>query len=649
MTQPVEQQIKFKVDRNAQQRAIRDIEAVNTRLDRADEQYQQLSNRVGLAGDFQSNLGALRGLADTAGLGGLGQGLGVVGEIGVLAEELPRLKTAIQNMPDVVSAAASALGTNTAGLIGSLGIGAVALVAVTLAVNAYNASIEAQKKALEGALSAQDNYYRALENTTSKAAQQQIDQLTRSQAVVSQQMGELQGAVDSAFSQLQQNFGDGLARALVAAGQTPITQLQERLSELQTEFSTNEQTIARLKEGLESGVFAANDMRAAEEQLASTRANEAQKFLSGIEGEIRQRAELNNLIINGSQEQKRDRLNQLQIDQQIAQAQLEAAQRQRSLAQANPGIVADIISEEDLQKLRDRSQQLSDDIALLAGNLFATDQTKYWGALSDALNDNSFATKQMLGAEQQLASERKKAAADALLEANEAMVEAEAELAKLRMQEADALAEMQREISKIVSEIIAERAKVEAEAAEDRLEAAEELAEDMAEIDEDRAKSEKGARRKRDVLQAIEAREAAKDQQDDTRKAYDKQLREIQKGLDKQYKSITENAAKSAAAVDDRYRRERQTLQQAQQQAQIDLINAANAQRTIQQQIYALNRQDAYNAGLLVGQSFAAGAVAGAGTGGGGSSTASSSSLNRRIDQRVDQRLAQIFPQPTQF
>lgn len=602
MTQPIEQQIKFKVDPAAQQRTMREIESVYARLDRADEQYSKLSNRVGLAGDFQSNLGALRGLADTAGLGGVGQGLGVAGEIGVLAEELPRLKTAIQNMPDVVSTAAAALGTTGAGFVGALGIGAVALGAVTLAVNAFNASIDAQKKALEGALSVQDRYYLAIANSTSAEVQQNIDNLTARNAALQQQMDETQGSIDATIQDAKDQFGS-FWPTVIATGWTPYQTLMDQHKKLQAEYDTNAQEIGRYTQGLKINAFAANDARAAQEQYTQ----QLERFNAGILGFARDAVGIANETSLSSD----------QIKSRIADANTEMNYLKEAIQNLE---AAGIRTSEELQPLYDRYNDLLDVYARLTNDVLP----------------------EVIRAEQMRES------ADDLLEANEAMVKAEAELAKLRMKEAELTAEMQREISKILSEITAERAKAEAEAAEDRLEAAEDFAEDMAEIDEDRAKTEKGARRKRDVLAAIEARETAKDQQDDTRKAYDKQLKEVQKGLDKQYKSITENAAKAAAAVDERYRRERQTLQQAQQQAQIDLINAANAQRVIQQQIYALNRQDAYNAGLQVGQAFAAGAVTGAGVGTGGSTT-STSSLNRQIDQRVDQRLASIFPQPTQF
>ncbi len=90
------------------------------RLDLADNELDQLNRRVGFGGDVQSNLGSLRGLAGTAGATGLASGLGVAGELAALAEELPRLKFAAQNMGDVIKLVATQIGFSGAGLIGAL-------------------------------------------------------------------------------------------------------------------------------------------------------------------------------------------------------------------------------------------------------------------------------------------------------------------------------------------------------------------------------------------------------------------------------------------------------------------------------------------------------------------------------------------------
>ena len=88
--------------------------------------FDEVSRGVALAGDAQSNLGAIRGLADAAGFGGLGGGIGIAGEVLALGEELPRLKAAFQGLPDVARAAYEAIGARGTALIGSMALLAVA-------------------------------------------------------------------------------------------------------------------------------------------------------------------------------------------------------------------------------------------------------------------------------------------------------------------------------------------------------------------------------------------------------------------------------------------------------------------------------------------------------------------------------------------
>lgn len=80
---------------------------------RYNDDFDAVSRRVALAGDAQSNLGALRGLAGAAGFTGVSGGLDIAGEIIVLTEELPRLKASLAGLPAAVKAAVDAIGIGT--------------------------------------------------------------------------------------------------------------------------------------------------------------------------------------------------------------------------------------------------------------------------------------------------------------------------------------------------------------------------------------------------------------------------------------------------------------------------------------------------------------------------------------------------------
>lgn len=105
------------------------------------DEFDRVSRDVSLAGDVQSNLGAISGLAGAAGFSGGAQAIGVAGEITALTEELPRLKTAIAGMPGVISSAVSALGgIGGVGLIGALGAVTIGTIAFIDALNRSRAA-----------------------------------------------------------------------------------------------------------------------------------------------------------------------------------------------------------------------------------------------------------------------------------------------------------------------------------------------------------------------------------------------------------------------------------------------------------------------------------------------------------------------------
>lgn len=99
------------------------------RLERASKEFDAVSKRVALAGDVQSNLGAVRGLSSLAGAGGLAGGIGAGGELTVLIEELPRLKKSLAGMPETVRAATKELGGGLrVGLAGGIAVATAAIV-----------------------------------------------------------------------------------------------------------------------------------------------------------------------------------------------------------------------------------------------------------------------------------------------------------------------------------------------------------------------------------------------------------------------------------------------------------------------------------------------------------------------------------------
>jgi hypothetical protein len=310
---------------NKVEKTSQSISELSGRLDAADENFDVISRRVGLAGDVQSNLGAIRGLSDVAGLGGVGQGIGIAGEIAALTEELPRLKAALSNMPDVVKFVSSEVGATGVGLIGALGG-----LAIVLSLAAKAAEAERNRKLAE--LQAADQYSQFAITATFDEAVARREALKadieRQQALLANVQSQLDQVESSAVDAARENFGDNVAADLIGqigagirkgsaelgVGRGDIQALQEEYNRLNGEIANNVEFFNLISGGLQNGTFAANEAtKAIDEQ--------AQRTIDFYQQQYDFQLKYNDLVTNGSKEQ---------FDQVLAQNKLETdANRER--------------------------------------------------------------------------------------------------------------------------------------------------------------------------------------------------------------------------------------------------------------------------------------------------------------------------------
>ena len=154
------------------------------------------------------------------------------------------------------------------------GLVGVAIGAVTIAMTAFNQSIDASKKRLEAAIGAQDAYYEAVGKLTSGEARQQLTDLQAQQPALQAKAAEATNALNSAFAQASSQFGDAGARALFATG--AFSSLYDAQTKASQAAQTNADTITRLSQGLASGAFAAADMAAAVDVVSKAQLEAAQ-------------------------------------------------------------------------------------------------------------------------------------------------------------------------------------------------------------------------------------------------------------------------------------------------------------------------------------------------------------------------------------
>lgn len=277
--------------------AADDFQIAQRQLSRYQQQFDQTSRNVGLAGDVQSNLGALSALTGSS-------EIAVAGEVVALVEELPRLKDAVSGLPATLSAAASAIGGPGLGLIGATG--------ALLAVYAL-ASQEAERnrQAVAGFL---DSQGRAIDLIR-----------TGSQEEIEARQAELEVQRDNARARLElvqqqeQNFVNALSPFLLGA------------AELSASLGVGDQSLRALRDEINEAQNAANDAQR-ELDVLNQRIGDSEvqaRLAAEAEAELAEARQQNIDRLVGLELQTRLQAEQQSVD--AIQGRIEAINREREL------------------------------------------------------------------------------------------------------------------------------------------------------------------------------------------------------------------------------------------------------------------------------------------------------------------------------
>ena len=288
---------------------------------RYNDEFDNVSRNVGLAGDVQSNLGALGGIA--GGLGGsaggqVGQGIGVAGEFAALIEEAPRLKSALAGLPSTINSAVGALGASGVGLIGGIG----ALTAVfTLATQAGQRAAKAARERL----TAEREVIDLLVSGTQADIQTRRDQLEQQREAAQQFRDESRAAIE-AYDRDARNLAGVTGEVgvqFLRLGETlgvgqfgAIDELRDQARDAQREVETLNRQIEAFDEALTEAEPTTQDLIEAEKQLTQERLTQAQSVASQLRQELQLRQQ--------STEQLQERQNAILDDIAITQAEISA-------------------------------------------------------------------------------------------------------------------------------------------------------------------------------------------------------------------------------------------------------------------------------------------------------------------------------------
>lgn len=534
---------------------------------------------------------------------------------------------------------------NAAGLIGDLGgsisslgvtggITAGALAAVSIAMSAYNQQMEAQRTALQGTLDAQNRYYEAIGSFTSSQAAEEIQTEQSRLEQLRQQRAETQGAIDSAFAQAQQSFGDGVARALEAAGQLPTAQLRDQLKDLDAQIASSEGYTARLAQAQANGAFAANDLEDAERQLADTRMQGVQNDFDVLEqadrltaAQRQQQIDANNRSMQLLEQQRQvlsdSGLDTTGIDGEIgrlqraneilgsvtasladAQAAQEEASR-RSLLATEVTLRADELTAEQRQQRIDAiNVEVEQYQALLEHGHLSADATEQLtqrivdlkieqGELGDVLESTADKTEKAKLAQQALddLNEQVTKSTDAVMAANEKLADAHKSALEATNAWSKAVFEHEAAINEIQTTQLAKRRELQTKADDDLLKANTATQKKIMDIVKKANANIANSIAARDVLAYITAKSAQQEQIDQEKDAYAEREKELRDTLRQQLADQDKAARDAINRENQRWSEERATRLRANQQAIIDVQNAENAQRMVQQQanVAALN------------------------------------------------------------
>jgi hypothetical protein len=436
--------------------------------------------------------GTVAGLRSDA-FGGSGAGSSSGGR--TLGQNITRAGRGLFNAPDVGGSTAIAraaiaggavvdkLGLSVGQLGALAGVAGVGVVAVAVALERFNQGIAESKKLLEGALAAQSNYYDALANSTTEQATTQIAELQRTRPLLEQEAAQARDALNSAFTQLQQNHGDLSARMLISA--EAFAPLRDAATEADAALQENVQTEERLTQGRESGVFAANDIAEAERQLA-----EARKQSAVNEADVL-------IKLTSSTQSERD--------ERIAAINNEIAVLREQADAVGKGSEAGKVFEARIITL---AQEL--ELTTAATNTYG-DALAREAAAKKAVTDAYDNYNELLDQE----ADAREDLADVQAKANDLVLKREEDIADLREDIADRTEQREEDLG------------------ERRAEIAEDNADKIAKIERDFGRSHRDAVRNRNVVADIQARERAADALADQNAAGKKQLENLEKQADK--------------------------------------------------------------------------------------------------------------------
>lgn len=336
--------------RNAREELNKAADAADNlggRLDQADERFGVVSRRVGLAGDVQSNLGSIRGLSQTAGLGGTGEAIGVAGELAALTEELPRLKAALASMPDVLKFVSAEIGVGGVGLIGGLAV-------LGIAFKMLSEQAEENRKVVSGFIDQQREYNTFIGTATKESIDERIAELNRQLEAEKSTLETTRQVRDEFNQKTEEAFGETGVKVLKGidsvTGKIGIfDEVDEQFKKSKDTISSTEKEIAKLSLAYDDQQVIARTLAEEEKRLAAERLKNDLEYISFLESRNQRLVAAEELLATGTEEQVQARIDAIKQEQEV---------NRRNIADVTQGTpIADFLADDTLDSaIRERVQ-----------------------------------------------------------------------------------------------------------------------------------------------------------------------------------------------------------------------------------------------------------------------------------------------------
>lgn len=213
---------------------------------RANDAFQRTSEGVALAGDVESGLRTIGGAAGFFGATGVERALAGGGEIFATIEALPRLKTALAGMPQVIENVIASIGVGGA-VGGAVAIGAIA--ALSFAINKFTENTRKRADELQATISAQLSTaeFVAGGGTVQQAEQRiaDIQRLNAETAPLLENLREREAAL------LEQRRVD--SETYIFALEEELKVVQRNIAEIEEATTSREREASHLQDAVQSG------------------------------------------------------------------------------------------------------------------------------------------------------------------------------------------------------------------------------------------------------------------------------------------------------------------------------------------------------------------------------------------------------------